>query len=69
MVKTDSKEGAGGGAGVYGPAVGSDVESEEGEEEEGDDSDGSQNFYENYAEDTKGKRKVDMDPDHHLSSV
>lgn len=68
LSKTDSKEGAGGGAGPFGPAVGSDAESDaldDGDEgEDGNDSDGSQNFYENYAEDTKGKRKVDIDPDH-----
>lgn len=75
-LKADSKEGAGGGAGVFGPPVGSDGESsshdaEEYEDfEDGNDSDGSQNFYENYAEDTKGKRKIDIDsnPSHPLNS-
>ncbi|THH04645.1 hypothetical protein EW145_g5362 [Phellinidium pouzarii] len=72
----DGREGAGGGTGVFSAAFVSDGESDterrgeadkcEDEEEldgdeEGDDSDESTNFYENYAEDTKGKRKFDVE--------
>ena len=46
-------EGAGGGAGVFGSPIlgvgGGDTEEDE-----------SKNFYENYAEDTTGKRKADV---------
>lgn len=52
----DDDEGAGGGAGIYGDAILTDGENE-GENAEGEDED--KNFYENYAEDTKGKRKLD----------
>ncbi|KAI5119884.1 hypothetical protein M0805_008555 [Coniferiporia weirii] len=67
----DNKEGAGGGAGVFGEAILSDADSDTdgevygggenaGDGGDGENSDGSTNFYENYAEDTKGKRKIDI---------
>lgn len=55
LLADEEDQGVGGGFGVFGNAV-SDGEQEE--DEEGDDDE--QNFYENYAEDTKGKRKTDM---------
>lgn len=48
-------DGAGGGAGIFGDAILTDGEEEDGEDD-GEDED--KNFYENYAEDTKGKRKL-----------
>ncbi|KAL5523066.1 hypothetical protein ACEPAF_1333 [Sanghuangporus sanghuang] len=65
-------EGAGGFGGAFGEAVASDGESDdeyrgpvnieqENAEDDGSESDGSANFYENVAEDTRGKRKIDVE--------
>ena len=48
-------DGAGGGAGIFGDAILTDGEEEDGEDD-GEDED--KNFYENYAGYTKGKRKI-----------
>ena len=71
-------EGEGGSGGVFGEAIMSDGESDGGGDarhreamkeledaarEEDEDSDGSTNFYENVAEDTRGKRVINIDLD------
>lgn len=63
----ESTEGAGGFGGAFGEAIASDDEddvvkiTQEDAEEDGSESDGSANFYENVAEDTRGKRKIDVE--------
>ncbi|EJC99363.1 bifunctional 6-phosphofructo-2-kinase/fructose-2,6-bisphosphate 2-phosphatase [Fomitiporia mediterranea MF3/22] len=71
----DAFDGAGGSGGAFGEAIASDGESDGGQDgdkeemrdsqevagEEDSDSDGSANFYENVAEDTRGKRKIDIE--------
>ncbi|KAH8113867.1 bifunctional 6-phosphofructo-2-kinase/fructose-2,6-bisphosphate 2-phosphatase [Phellopilus nigrolimitatus] len=65
VVPSGEVEGAGGGAGIFGAAIVSDGEDAEDGMDDDDVgsvvSDESTNFYENYAEDTKGKRKIDVE--------